>query len=166
MAKKTDKAPQPDYDEIDLRIIQLRFDNPRITIREIADNVGLGKTAVWQRLRKIGDSDFVVAARNELVNVLPIAIHVYVRALLDPKKRVEVARDLLYGLLVLSRSKDFGGNDDPGGSGNQRFRSRQDVEKFLSELPSANLEELSRAGNKGTDQPRGDEPSGDAAVRA
>ena len=113
MGEEATKGPLSEFDDVDLQIIALRKDNPRIPIRKIGERVGLSSNAVWKRLRKIGESDWILDARNECIEMLPLALHVYCRALADKtapiRDRLAAARDVLYGLAVLRKQSEVSG---------------------------------------------------------
>lgn len=110
---KADTDGLREFDQYDLQIIAIRKDNPRASTREIARAIGLGKTAVWKRLRRIGESDYVKLARAELADMLPLALRAYFRSLRNPDKQLEAAKSLLQGLGVFTTKNEHTG--DGGG---------------------------------------------------
>lgn len=111
MADKTDKQDIYEFDELDLQIIALRRDNPRITTRAIARAIGIGKTAVWKRLRRIGESDYVKLCRAEMADMLPLAQRAFILSLRNPDKRLEAAKALLNGLGIFTTKNELTGKD-------------------------------------------------------
>ena len=111
MRDKRDKEDKPKLDALDLQIIAVRKDNPRATIREIADKTDIPKSTVWQRLCKIGESDWIIDARNEALALLPAAIAVYALSLGEKENRLSAARDLLNGLGILRKRHELSGPD-------------------------------------------------------
>lgn len=111
MADKPDKDTLRDFDPIDLQIIGIRRDRPRATVREIASAVGLGKSAVWKRLRRIGESDYIKLCRAELADMLPLAQRAYLASLRNPDKQLEAASKLFAGLGVFANRNEHSGPD-------------------------------------------------------
>jgi DNA-binding Lrp family transcriptional regulator len=168
VVEKPDRHYSKPLDEIDYKIIALKLESPRITVREIGDIVGLGKSAVWKRLHKIGDSDVVKQARTEFRALLPLVIHVYAKTLLNPKRQFEAARDIarLVGVPARRGDDDDDGDDGSSSGKGRRFRSTADVDEYLESLSSADRQRLISAGYKDRDPQRGDAAPGDAAARA
>lgn len=108
---KTNTDPTAQFDEIDLQIIKLRTDNPRISTREIAKHVKLSHVSVWKRILKIGESDYVKLCRADLARMLPVAQRAYLRSLTNPDKQLEAAKSLLQGLGVFTNRNEVSGPD-------------------------------------------------------
>ena len=61
-------------DRIDRKILQALQDDATLTVGEIADSVGLSKSACWRRIQNLEDEG-IIAARVTLLNQAALGLN-------------------------------------------------------------------------------------------